>query len=265
MPVLNWASHHRLWVLVAGVAALVLAFVGGVWFFTARNPGTQIGIRQALLQYRQNQGAEGASGSTPLPLSGVYRYRTSGGEHLSVGDIARVFPNTTEMIVTDAKCATLEWEPLEQHKEEMVECPVQEGILSMTSALTYEEIAGIQTTNLIQCPSNAYLVPPPSVGEEWHATCHASDQKIALSGQVIGASSVDIGGHAEPALHVRLTLVFSGSETGTNPADYWVSLKDGMILREHETVDVSQVVGPLGSVRYAEQMTITLSSLTPIR
>jgi len=265
MPALNWATHHRLWALGSGAAILIVAVIGGLWFFTARSPGTQIDIRQALLQYRQNQQAERATGSTLLPPSGVYRYRTSGSEHLDFGGISRAFPDTTEMIVTDARCATLVWEPLEQHKEEMVECPLQGGILSMTSALTYEEIAGIQTTNLIRCPSDAYLVPPPSVGEGWHATCHATGQKIALSGQVLGASSVDVGGRAEPALHTRLTLVFSGSETGTNPADYWVSLQNGLILREQETVDVSQEAGPLGSVRYTEQMAITLSSVTPVR
>jgi hypothetical protein len=68
-----------------------------------------------------------------------------------------------------------------------------------------------------------------------------------------------------PALHTRLTLSFSGSASGTNPNDYWVSLSDGLILRQRETVDVRQSAGPLGSVRYTEQMAITLASTAPVR
>jgi hypothetical protein len=82
---------------------------------------------------------------------------------------------------------------------------------------------------------------------------------------VVGASSVDVGGHGIPALHTRLSLTFSGPETGTNPNDYWISLQDGLILRQKETVAVSQAAGPLGSVHYTEQMAISLTSASPIR
>ncbi len=68
-----------------------------------------------------------------------------------------------------------------------------------------------------------------------------------------------------PAIHTRLTLAFSGAESGTNPNDYWVSTKDGLILSQRETVDVSQQAGPLGSVRYSEQMAIRIASPTPVR
>jgi hypothetical protein len=81
---------------------------------------------------------------------------------------------------------------------------------------------------------------------------------------VVGASSVDVGGHGIPALHTRLTLTFSGAETGTNPNDYWIS-QDGVILQQKETVAVSQSAGPLGSVHYTEQMAISLTSATPTR
>jgi hypothetical protein len=42
-------------------------------------------------------------------------------------------------------------------------------------------------------------------------------------------------------------------------------VQNGLILRQRETVDVEQKAGPLGSVRYTEEMAIALSSLTPIR
>ena len=65
-------------------------------------------------------------------------------------------------------------------------------------------------------------------------------------------------------MHTRLTLTFSGAESGTNPNDYWIA-QDGVILQQKETVSVSQAAGPLGSVHYSEQMAISLTSPTPIR
>jgi hypothetical protein len=62
-----------------------------------------------------------------------------------------------------------------------------------------------------------------------------------------------------------LTLAFSGTETGINPNDYWVSVTNGLILRQRETVAISQQAGPLGAIRYTEQMAIALRSSQPTR
>jgi hypothetical protein len=265
MPVLHWATQHRTWLLGIGVAVVVAAVAFGVWLLALRSPATGVDMNQALRLYRQLQPAGQAHGAGDLPPPGVYRYGTSGSEKLSVGGISRTFPTSTEMIVTDASCATVVWEPFTQHTEGLVECPQPAGALSMTTAMSHEQIAGVVTTDVIGCPPSAYLVPPPSVGERWNATCHATGQTVVLVGQVVGVSSVDVGGDTIPALHTRLTLSFSGAETGTNPSDYWVSLDDGLILREQESVDIAESGGPLGTVHYSERMAITLTSPTPTR
>ncbi len=95
--------------------------------------------------------------------------------------------------------------------------------------------------------------------------CHSSGERVAYFGQVIGGSSIDIGGRTVPALHTRVTLSFSGSKSGWSPTDYWISMQNGLILRQRETVDVAQRSSPLGSVRYTEQMAIALVSVTPTR
>jgi hypothetical protein len=89
--------------------------------------------------------------------------------------------------------------------------------------------------------------------------------RVAFAGRVIGLSGVNVKGREVPAIHTRLTLSFAGAEAGTNPTDYWVSTKDGVILRERETVDVHQGSGPLGSVRYGEQMGLVIDSTAPVR
>jgi hypothetical protein len=264
MPVLTWATHHRLLALGLGITVVVAMLALGIWFLVFRSPVTQVDLSQALRLYRQNQRPGTSARDARLPPPGVYRYRTSGSEQLSVGGITRTFPSETELVVTDARCATMEWEPFEQHIEGLVECPVAGGALSIESAPTYEEIAGTQSTTDIRCPSDAYLVPPvPTIGERWKATCTSTGTSVSFAGQIIGTSTVTVGDQRVPALHVRVSLVLSGAESGSNPSDYWLSAQSGVVLRQRETVDLRQQSGPLGAVRYSEAMTITLDSLTP--
>jgi hypothetical protein len=266
MPIFPWVSHHKLLVAGAGFAVLVVAVALGLWFFFLRNPATPLSLRQALHLYRQDQRPEPSDRSAPLPPGGVYRFATTGGEQLSFGAINRSFPTASNMIVTDAACATVKWEPLEQHMEGLVECPLAGGGYGITSDLSYEQIAGSRTTAVIHCPAGTYLVPPhPRTGATWQTVCSSNGLRVVTAGQVLGQASVDVGGHPVPAVHTRLTLTFSGAETGTNPNDYWISTQDGLILSQKETVDVAQQAGPLGSVKYTEQMGITLNSTTPLR
>jgi hypothetical protein len=266
MPLLSWFAHHRLWALGAGVAVLIAAVAAGVWFFVLRSPGTQVDLRQALRLYRHDQQDPPIGTASRLPAPGVYNYRTSGYERLSLAGISRSFPSSSEVVVTDGACATVRWVPFEQHMEGLVECSGRNGAVGMVSALSDEEIAGVRTAEVIHCPAGAYFMPArPAPGQRWSATCHAGSQAVAFGGRVLGWSTIAVHGRREPALHTRLTLTFRGEERGSNPTDYWVSPTTGLILREQEAVDLSQRTGPLGSVRYQEQMAITLTSLSGVR
>jgi len=264
MHVLTWAANHRLLAMGLGVGVLVVLALVGFWFFVFRSPATPVDLTQALRLYRQGQRP---GGDDPrLPSSGVYRYRTTGSEHLSVGGISRAFPSETEQIVTDARCATMRWEPFAQHVEGLVVCPAPGGALVTTSAPTYEKIAGTEDTTDIRCPADAYLVPPDrTAGTSWTTACAAAGTTVAYRGEVVGASTVVVGGTDVPALHVRIAMDFSGAESGTSPVDYWVSPASGLVLRQRETVDLDQPAGPLGTVRYSETMTLDLDSTVPAR
>jgi hypothetical protein len=264
--VLTWVSHHRFWMLGLGLVALILIVMGGLWFFLLRSPATRVDLRQALRIYRKAQNSKDLGDSKHLPPPGVYSYRTSGGEQLSIGGISRVFPARSDMIVTDSRCTNFDWEPLEQHTEGLVACPQKKGALTITSASSYEQIAGTQTTSVIRCPANTYFIPAhPTAGEHWRKTCRSKGETVVFSGQIVGLSSIMVSDQKVPALHTRLTLSFSGSESGTNPNNYWISLQNGIILRQQETVAVAERAGPLGSVHYTEKMAITLRSMAPIR
>lgn len=261
-----WAVHHRLWAAGIGVVALIVVVAGALWFLVVRSPATPLNLRQALRLYRRDGGSSLAAAGPYLPPPGVYVYRTTGAEQLSPVGANRSFPGDTEVIVTDATCATVTWEPLVQHVEGLVECPGASGSLRIASARSYEQIAGTRATSIVRCPSSAYLIPPnPSTGLRWQAACHSGTQHIEESGTVVGLATVAVGRRVLPALHIRIAFDYSGAQQGTNPTDYWISPDSGLILRQLESVDVVQRSGPLGSVRYTERMAITLEAVSPVR
>jgi hypothetical protein len=69
-----------------------------------------------------------------------------------------------------------------------------------------------------------------------------------------------VGGHTVSVEHTRFTLTFTGIEQGSNPTDFWIVPSTGLIVRERETVGVTQ-----GGVRYDETVDATLTRLTPSR
>jgi hypothetical protein len=67
-----------------------------------------------------------------------------------------------------------------------------------------------------------------------------------------------VGGQMVSVIHTRLMLTFTGVEHGTNPTDFWIVPSSGLIVREQETVGVTQ-----GNVHYTENMETTLTRLDP--
>ena len=69
-----------------------------------------------------------------------------------------------------------------------------------------------------------------------------------------------VGGHTVSVEHTRLTFTFDGTEHGTNPTDFWIVPSSGLIVREKESVAMTQ-----GGVHYSEDMDAMLTGLDPAR
>jgi hypothetical protein len=260
------------------LTVFVLASAGGTcWAVFFRTVASPVSLRDALRQYRQDAAGRsaavpGASAQGPL-ANGVFGYRTTGSESLSILGVARSFPSATNMIVADApaspgvvsgQCSSVSWVPITQHTETTTVCPeTVDGAVAFVAPtfVTYEAISNTVSTTTISCGPTSYLVPPhATTGMSWTAPCRQSGStaNVTLGGTDLGPSIVDVAGHGVPTTHVLLTLSFSGSETGTSPANFWLS--DGRVIEESETVELLQ-----GGVHYHEVMDTVLTSLTPQR
>ena len=77
---------------------------------------------------------------------------------------------------------------------------------------------------------------------------------------MLGRATMAVGGHTVGVVHTRFALTFDGTEHGTNPTDFWIVPTSGLIVRERESVAVSQ-----GGVSYSEDMDAVLAGLDPAR
>ena len=257
--------HRRRWRCVAFLVVFMLGTAGGTcWAVFFRTVASPVSLRDALRLYRRDQlgGSVGLQQSRPLS-PGVYSYQTSGGESLSLLGVARSFPRHTNMVVTDGSnsCSAVLWLPIVQHTEMTTACPSTDGSFVVSDLVTHEQISGSTTTSVIDCSATTYLIPPHAApGVRWTATCHvvSPSENVAVTGSVLGASMIDVGGHLVSTLHIRLVLVFAGIERGTVPTDFWISTSNGLIVRERELATITQQ-----GVHYKEQMDTELTSLIP--
>ncbi|HSZ36623.1 MAG TPA: hypothetical protein VK773_05995 [Acidimicrobiales bacterium] len=263
MIVWQWVQQHRL------LSVLILAFViigsagGTAWALVFRTASSPVGLREALRIYRREQTEKVLQTLRDHLPPGVYTYRTTGGENLSLPGMGRSFPPRTAMIVTGGSCAAISWVPLTQHSETLTECAGPGGAFAVPRLVTHESIAGTDTTSVVTCPATAYLLPPDAVpGHKWAATCALKSpaETVTLAGQVLGQSTMSVAGHSVTVEHTRFTLTFDGSEAGTNPTDFWIVPTSGLVVQEREDVDVTS-----GGVHYGENMLSRLSSLSPLR
>jgi hypothetical protein len=260
----HWVQQHR-WLSVLVLAFVILSSAGGTaWALVFRTVSSPIGLREALRMYRKEQSERMLSSlRSHLPGPGVYTYRTSGGESLSLMGVQRGFPSRTSMIVTGGRCATVSWVPITQHTEATTVCSTSAGALTVTQLVTDESIAGTTTTSTVTCPAPVYLLPVGvRTGQRWGGTCTlvSPAEKVRVTGVALGASTMTVGGTPVTVEHTRLTLTYRGAMQGTNPTDFWVIPSTGLIVREREAVGVTQ-----GGVRYSETMDATLTGLVPLR
>ncbi len=247
------------------LAVVILSSAGGTaWALVFRTVASPVGLREALRIYRREQSGRAlASLRNRLPAPGVYTYRTRGAEGLNLVGVERSFPSTTSMIVAEGRCATVSWVPITQHTEVTTVCDGPAGALTVPRLVTDESIAGSTTTSTVECPATAYLLPPAArPGERWGVTCSLASpaEKVAMEGEVLGPATMVVGRHTVSVEHTRFTLTFDGTEHGTNPTDFWILPTSGLIVRERESVGMSQ-----GGVHYDEDMDAVLARFDPAR
>jgi hypothetical protein len=128
--------RRRWWWLGLAVAlAVVVGVVVVVRFVVYRDTTTALSTDEALSRYRASStvASTGPSGvAVSLPAAGVYRYATTGSEHVdALGGTTHTYPATTTVTVTAAGCGVqTRWDALQERWNIRQLCLGDGGIVS---------------------------------------------------------------------------------------------------------------------------------------
>ena len=239
--------------VVVGAPAFLLG--GKLWVGT-------VDLDEALARFRA-AGPDAAVAVPGLPEPGVYRYRTTGGEHISFLDYQRNYSPTTMRVVTRRGCGVREqqWFVV-QHLEYYDRCPGG-ALAAYGTDIAYWWTHGTQD---FRCPAaGSFDMAGHHPGDTVRWDCRDEDTHAAQTTEYVGDEEVVVAGQSILARHTRWTTVFSGATRGTAVVDDWFHPTTGLVLREQRSIGLRVGSPFVGSVGYVDTSAFTVLSLDPAR
>ena len=248
-------TRHRL------VALGLLVLVGLPAFLVAgRYWEDPVEPAEAVVRFR-GAGAEAARPVPGLPTPGVYRYRTTGGERISLFGYEREYSPITVRIVTRRGCGVREeqWF-LVQHLEYYDRCG--SGLPSYGTDIAYWWTHGTQA---FQCGPGSFDGSDLAPGESSHWECRDEDTQATQTVEYVGDEPVEVEGRTVVARHTRWTTAFTGATDGGAVVDDWFDPATNLVLREERHIGLRVGSPFVGRLTYADNSTYELISTTPDR
>jgi len=266
---------RRLVVVVSILAAIAVA--AGVVAVLWRNSGAhEASTREAEERFGAQSSTLPAAPRVLRPPAGVYMYRGTGTEHLSLPPKSQdQGPRMPATITHRADgCWTFRIDYNSAHWQTWVYCP-RDGGLVERGGETFERWDFVFTT---YDSTSTFTCDPPSVairatmhaGDRWQQRCTGTSSGTKGTATTagpytfVGEERLTIGGTALAAYHFRQERTIGGSQTGTQTSELWFAVKDGLPLRNERDQTVHTDT-PIGSSTYTEHGSFELTSLTPQR
>lgn len=212
-------------------------------------------------------GAPSPAGSAPsttqpqqLPPTGSYTYRTSGSQTVSagVGNFTTPYPSQTRIAVARSGCGETEtWNSSSGSSTQTYLCPVTGGL-----RVYYQQSSEYGNTVRFNCASDAFIpVTIGTPGEQWRFSCTSSPPGTTAAETVTfkGATDKTVGSQVVHTVQVEIDSVFSGNDSGTATADYWLT-SNATLVEETGSIDVTSR-NPAG--KYTSNYALELTSLRP--
>ena len=210
--------------------------------------------------------AASTAGPFRTPAEGVYSYRTTGSEEVSLGGGRHDYPARTYAAVRAVGGCDWDFEHrvLEEHVERRLQCSAP-GQLSQKNERA-------EITFFGQANKADYTCDPPLVitrvgdgaGAKYTGVCRGSDGQFTMTTTFVGRERLTVGGVAVDALHVLMESVTAGRADGTSRNDYWMHADTGLMLKSIRKVQTrAKAYG--STVDYREDSTFELERLEPAR
>jgi hypothetical protein len=263
--------RRRRWPFV--VAGLVVALVAGVvvLLIVSQDRARPVSVDEA----RDRLGTAATDdGDGQLPAEGVYRYEGTGSESLSVPPLSQdqgpSMPATVEHLADG--CWSFRVDYSTNHWQTWDYCPKADGLHERGGSTWQRWMVGATAlTNLtsFECPRSLVLPTEREVGQRWSASCEGTNELVdgtsfsAGSTEFVGDETLAVGKEQVAVAHFRSERAMSGSQEGTDRADWWFAVDTGLLVRNRRAIEV-RTDTPVGTSTYRESGEFRLASLEPV-
>ncbi len=208
--------------------------------------------------------APAQAGPYELPAEGVYVYRASGGEQISILGANHKYPE--RVYATVRHLGGCNWEHrndvIKEHVDRRQWCS-KAGLLTQLMQAREVEFFGQRDGDVAKCsPPMVLHKVGESSGATYEGTCSGEGTTSKVKRTVVDTKPFVIGGESIDAVHLHIVGTFKGMATGTSIEDVWIDASTGMTLRWDRNVDTN-ANSAFGNVHYTEQASFVLASLVP--
>jgi len=271
----TFAHRHRVALIVTAVIFMVVASAAGVFVYQWNHSGPQQ-LSSATAYQRFRSGATGAfvDPGTLRPHEGVYSYRGSGQEHISLPPKAQVegpgIPGTVSY--QSDGCWVWRLDYSDSHWQNATFCARDGNLVEVGRAGWYRwnlVALSIADTGTYRCSPEVAIPAVLHVGQQFPFVCSGTSSPIKTgvvtmkgTNRYVGPQTLQIGGTEVPTLHFREVSTFTGGQWGSNVSDTWFSTVNGLPVKGTWTTKVSSPTF-LGTSTLTGGAGFTLKSLTP--
>ena len=260
--------HRWLWILGA-VSLILLGTATVMWL--RHDPARPVSVDQAQNRFR-NSTLNGPADRRPLP--GVYLYRGSGTDRLSLPSLSQPQGPTMPVTVTlqGPDCWEMRIDYSTHHWQTWDYC-LAGGRLVDTGGHFWQlwQVGPLNVTNqtTITCSPAAVVLPATlTAGQTWSYGCSSTSSavkgRMTTTGTVtyLGDTTMQVGGERVVAHHFLRTQTDSGAQEGTERYESWLAPGTGLPLRLHQEIGVTTST-MFGRSTYTQTGDLTAEALKP--
>lgn len=266
--------RHRIAFIVTASVVLVLGTTTSVFAYLWTHSGSRpVSSESAYARYRP--GPVPPSPATFRPTQGVYSYRGSGTEHVSLPAKTQLegpeIPGTVTNLANG--CWRFRLDFSDNHWQSWTYCPRGGALLLEARAGYYrwDFVAfAVDNTATYACSPPEVVIPADSnTTGNTAVSCRGTNDHLALgtivmtgSNRFVSKQTLTVGRSQVTALHYRERVALSGGQQGFNDADTWFSASNGLPLRGTWRTEV-KTPSPVGTTTLTASGSFYLSSLVP--
>ena len=258
------------------MGAIFVTAVGAFAFLWMHEGARPLASSVAVARFR-HESVNGGRTIGPGPAQGIYAYRGSGIETISVPPKSQSEgPELPGTVIDKAGgCFEFRLDYSDAHWQSWTYCTHDGNLVTASKAGYYLwdfVVFKVDDTSTYTCRPATRTVPAAVViGTLSPVTCTGSNDHLSTgpvqmigTSKVLGTSTLSVGSESVPAVLIREDVRFTGGQQGTNRADTWYSVATGLPLRGTWNTAVS-TPSPVGVSTLRAHGQSALTSTVPRR